>query len=71
MKIALSLAVVFLSGCAAHLISSGPRSVVIQAGSAQTAEAQALADFECARHKLFARLAMKPTPNQFIYDCVQ
>lgn len=61
---------VLLAGCAVQVASTSPRSVVIQGGSAQTAEAQQAADTECARYKLFARLASKPTPNQFIYDCI-
>jgi hypothetical protein len=61
---------VLLSGCAVQVVSSSPRTVVIQSGSAQTAEAQQAANAECAQHKLFARLSSKPTPNQFIYDCV-
>lgn len=59
-----------LGGCAAQVLSSSPRSVVVQAGSAQAGEAQQAADAECAKHKLYARLASKPTPNQFIYDCI-
>jgi hypothetical protein len=61
---------VLLSGCAVQVVSSSPRTVVIQGGSAQTAEAQQAANAECAQYKLFARLSSKPTPNQFIYDCV-
>ena len=71
MRVLICLAVVVvLTGCAAQVVSSSPRTVVIQAGSAQVAEAQSAADTECAKNKLFARLASKPTPNQFIYDCV-
>lgn len=62
--------VVGLAGCAVQVTSSSPRTVTIQAGSAQTAEAQKAADEQCAKYKLFARLSAKPTPNQFIYDCI-
>ena len=65
-----AFAAVFLTGCAVQVTSSSPRTVTIQAGSARTAEAQKAADAECAKHKLFARLSGKPTPNQFIYDCI-
>lgn len=65
-----ALAVCLLAGCAVQVTSSSPRTVTVQGGSAQTAEAQQAADAECARHKLYARLSGKPTPNQFIYDCI-
>ena len=67
---ALAITTITLAGCAVQVTSSSPRTVTIQAGSAQTAEAQKAADAECAKHKLFARLSGKPTPNQFIYDCI-
>ena len=70
-KLTISLGVVFaLSGCAVQVSSTSPRSVVINGGSAQTAEAQAAADMECAKHNRYARLSGKPTPNEFVYDCV-
>ena len=64
------LALMALAGCAAQVLSSSPRTVVVQAGSVQVGEAQAAADAECKKHGRLARLASKPTPNQYIYDCV-
>ena len=60
-----------ITGCAAQLISSSERTVVIRAGSAQAAESQKVADEECKKHGRHARLSLKPTPNEFIYDCVE
>ena len=70
MRLLVLMVAVLVGGCAAQVVSSSARTVVVQAGSAMTAEAQVAADAECAKHNRFARLASKPTPNQFIYDCV-
>jgi hypothetical protein len=67
-----AVALVLLSGCAAQVISSSPRTVVVRAGDARIAESQAMADAECAKHSRFARLIARPTPSsaEFIFDCV-
>lgn len=59
-----------LSGCAAQVVSSSPRTVIIETGFDQPADAQKAADAECARNNRYARLASKPKPYQFVYDCV-
>lgn len=66
-------ALVALSGCAAKVVSSSARTVVISAGDARVQEAQSLADKECARHSRHARMIARPNPNsdQFVFDCVQ
>jgi hypothetical protein len=61
---------VALSGCAAKVLSSSPRTVVVNAGSVEAGKAQVAADAECKRHSKLARLASKPSPNQYIYDCI-
>jgi hypothetical protein len=62
-----------LAGCAAQVVSSSPRSVVVRAPDNSIAEAQKLADAECARHSRYARLIERPsrTSDTFVYDCVQ
>ena len=66
-------ALVAFSGCAAKVVSSSARTVVISAGDARVQEAQSLADKECARHSRHARMIARPNPNsdQFVFDCVQ
>lgn len=64
-----------LSGCAATVTSSTPRSVVINAGSRNdSAAAQTLAQQECQKHKRHARMTSRPMPNvsnEFTFDCVE
>jgi len=57
-------------GCAAKLISSSDRSVMVQARIQDAAEAQKIADVECAKYGRYARLSLKPHVNQYVYDCV-
>ena len=61
-----------LAGCAAKLVSTSPRTVVISAGDARIQEAQDMADEECAKQGRFARMVGKPSPtsDQFTFDCV-
>lgn len=61
-----------LSGCAAQVVSSSQRTVVVRAGDYFVADAQKLADTECARHGRFARLIARPnaSSSEFVFDCV-
>lgn len=59
------------TGCATRVISSNNRSVIIKAGTAMAASAQKMADEECAKHSRYARLALKPMPNEYVFDCVE
>lgn len=72
LRMAAALAALLLVGCAAKVVSSSPRTVVIRAGGAYVAESQALADAECKKHGRYARLIERPsrTSAEFIYDCV-
>ena len=72
-KPGLILLIALLSGCAAKVISSGPRSVVVSASDDKVADAQKLADKECQKHNRFAQLRREPTKSsdRFIFDCVQ
>lgn len=58
-----------LAGCAAKVVSTGERTVVVHARIQDVADAQKLADAECAKFKRKARLSGKATMNQFVYDC--
>lgn len=70
MKKLVLLMCVLMTGCAAKVISSNERSVVVKAyGSDAMVQAQKLADAECAKVNRFARFNQ---PMQgFVFDCVQ
>jgi hypothetical protein len=68
------IAAIALTGCAASVVSTSPRSVMINAGTRQAQEAQNLATVECAKQGLHARLSSGPgfgNPRQWAFDCVQ
>ena len=60
-----------LTGCAAQVISSSERTVIVKARVQDVAEAQKIADSECAKYNRHARLSIKATINQYVYDCVE
>lgn len=65
-----------LSGCAAQVVSSNARSVVIGGDYrfyGGTAAAQKLADAECAKHKRFAKMVGRPNDSstEYVFDCVE
>jgi hypothetical protein len=62
-----------LSGCAAKVVSSNPRTVVIDSPSMSVSDAQKLADKECSKHNRYARIYIKPVhfSSEFVFDCVQ
>lgn len=68
--IAVFFACLVLAGCAAQVISSSQRSVIVRADSHDYSGAQKAADEECNKVGRFAKLAMKPTLTQYVYDCV-
>ena len=55
------MAGLILSGCAAKVITSSPRSVVIESQGMDTAESQTLADKECAKYQKHAKMTARPT----------
>ena len=67
LKLTLALSVALLSGCAASVKASSPRSAVIHAGG--LAKAQTLADSECAKHDRFAKF-VQGADFVFHFDCV-
>lgn len=77
MKFPVFLIACLLTGCAAKVVSSTPRSVIISAGDkfvgATSAEAQSMADAECKKHGRFAKMTGRPdyTSNDYVFECVQ
>lgn len=65
-------ACIFLTGCAASVISTSPRTVIIDANSQGPAAVQKLADAECAKHGRYAQLKNRPAfgSNEHVFDCV-
>lgn len=60
-----------LGGCAStKVMSASDETVVVRAMGANVAEAQQLADQECAKNNKRARLSMKANALQYVYDCV-
>ena len=72
-KFALLVAAALLAGCAAQVVSTSPRSVVVKARGSEYAEAQKLADAECHKVGRFAQMIARPGYNnsEFVFDCVQ
>ena len=75
MRLAITVAVLaIVSGCAAQVTSSTPRSVIINAGKPPTSAgtAQAMADAECKKHGRYASMKGRPddTSNDYVFDCV-
>ena len=71
MKKLLLLVCVLMTGCAAELISSNEKLIVVQARRQDVANAQDIAEAECQKRGLHARLTSKPASNQFGFDCVR
>ncbi len=65
------LACAVVSGCAAQVISSSERTVMVKGFMRHAAEAQALADAQCAKGGRRARLTQMPTEDRSVYlfDC--
>lgn len=61
------------SGCAAKVISSSPRTVVVHSEGMDTAGSQTLADKECAKYQRYAKVTARPTYwlREYVFDCVQ
>ena len=58
-----------LTGCAASIKASSPRSVVIDSWSMKAA--QEAANTECAKHKRFAKFIQEKPEFVFTYHCVE
>ncbi len=68
-----AVTVILLSGCAAKVVSSSPRTVVVRAPDMAISESQGLADKECAKHERYARMVAQPNifSSEFVFDCIQ
>ncbi len=71
MKKLLLLVCVLMTGCAVELISSNEKTIVVQARRQDVAKAQDIAETECQKRGLHARLTSKPANDQFGFDCVR
>jgi len=62
-----------MTGCATQVISSNPRSVIVESNMMDAGEAQRLADAECAKHKRMAKMTLKPygADHTYTFECVE
>ena len=73
-----NLSIIFLmalmTGCAAQVTSSTPSTVIVRASVPDTGVEKALelAEVECAKRKLSARVHSVTSPNtdRYIFDCI-
>lgn len=73
MKVAFALALVaLLSACAAKVVQSTPRTVMIGAADHDAVGALSLGQTECAKQGRNARLNTQPKENRlWVFDCVE
>lgn len=61
-----------MAGCAAQVIDSNERMVVVKASPIDPSTAMRLAGAECEKHGRHARLSVKPTDEPtWGFDCVR
>ena len=65
------VACALVSGCAAQLVSVNEKTIVVQARRSDVAGATDIAEAQCQRRGLHARLVTKPAENQFGFECVR
>lgn len=72
-RVVLVLSAMVLAGCATQVVSSNPRSVVVESQSMDAGKAQSLANAECAKHGLFARMTTKADywDRNYIFECIK
>lgn len=64
-------AVLVVSGCAAKLVDSNERMVMVNAGPPDAAGAMKIAQEQCAKYGRHARLNSKPLGDRnWAFDCV-
>lgn len=71
LKLKYAVLALVLSGCAAQVLSAGERTVVIKARSNDDAGAIALAETECNKRGLHARLSIQASPVKYVFDCIE
>jgi len=62
-----------LAGCATKVVSSNPRSVIVESEMMEASKAQELADIECKKHNRYAKMTTKADfhDRNYVFDCVQ
>ena len=62
-----------ITGCGTEIVSSNPRNVVVESQSMNAAEAQKLADAECAKQGRFAQMTSKADywDRNYVFACVK
>lgn len=70
MRTLLMVGLALLTGCASHVVSASERTVVVNAGSREIAQAQSMATAECGKYGRRARLVRLPRDDRtFVFDC--
>lgn len=65
------LSSIALAGCAAKVVAGNDRMVMVNAGSADAAGAFSLAQQECHKRGMQARLNTRPQQDrQWVFDCI-
>jgi hypothetical protein len=59
-------------GCATHVATSNPRSVLVESWWMNGAEAQKMADAECAKYSRVALMRLKADYDEtnYVFECV-
>ncbi|MDF9903945.1 hypothetical protein [Pseudomonas sp. lyk4-40-TSB-59a] len=75
-KLQAILVVIFtvgLAGCTTSVVSSNPRSVVVESQALNAAEAQRLADIECQKHLRYAQMTIPGGywDRHYTFACVE
>jgi hypothetical protein len=65
------LACALMSGCAAELVSADDKLIVVKARPSKLEDAREIAETQCQRRGLHARLTTKPASDQYGFDCVR
>ena len=66
------LASLLLSACATQVVSSDPRSVIVESQSLNAAEAQKQANAECQKHGKYAMMTAKAGywDRNYVFACI-
>jgi hypothetical protein len=68
----LLVASALLSGCAAELLSSNEKLIIVKGRPSQTLEVTDIAEAECQkRGRQHARMISKPAEGQYGFECVR
>jgi hypothetical protein len=73
MRVGLLLIVlVAAEGCATHIVTSNPRSVLVESWWMDGAKAQKMADAECAKYSRVALMRFKADYDEtnYVFECV-